>query len=926
MLLFPSKSLVVFLLVMATTAILYSHAHAQNSDNEQSEQLQRLRAGVQSPTAAELGKYGDHTVSLATGTHSIQIPLFTIKGATTELPLTLSYHASGVKVADESGWVGMGWTLSGPGAITRSVAGGPDEVGYLDGDGQRVNAESLASQVPSQDFLEDVHNDFNSATNSTGFDTQPDQYFFNAAGRSGRFVMKDGSPYGYTTPHQNLRIEQMPALSGAGQKWAVTDETGTSYIFDNRESTSEETTLNGTLQSNISVYTSAWRLTAVESVAQEKEITVQYTSEQVTREPSPSFRNVYRPTAADTPPETRTRGGYVCDYVQGGTTETQVVQTLVEAYPDEILSDRHHVRFYTSKKDATGFGPGFHDPDDQFHKLDSLAVFDASGQGRRLQSIQFEYEYKSGRMFLSAIHRVGGDAAGVTNGAKTHTFRYSNLNYPNRRSFAVDHWGYYNQATSNNGLLPDGTPGTGKTGNRDPDYTPSGLLTTVEYPTGGKAEFHYGVHTVNEVSQPNTLVRVDTGMVAANASQSSLTEQLALVAEGHVELEFEFVPDGSSGGSTPIGAFSTITVFPPDGIRTTYTSQSGAQGTEVSGTAGDTVQVDLSLGDDAIDEVVVRYGVYEMTNTTVNDSVEVTGPRIEKIKTYDGMGAARVTTYRYVRNVEGHETSSGRKLGLRESYAKDDGCEVTEVHLSSPVRGLGATAGSPVGYREVRVQTYDASGTTGSTHSYYRFLVEGMSQISGTRYTARLDSMKQLNRAGRLLKKKKITYVTDTDMGYGRIWNKAWTGNVMKESAVDAGGAKYTAITSVPSYYDRVIWRAPKSETVTTYGPSGDAVSTKTVRTYVHDLMGAPMYAQLASTTVTTANGLEKTSTRTYAHLRSEYTDMGPTGTHQLSPVYRQTTYDGNGDAVSRTWSVWRMIMGVEHGFWVPDAEWVWSP
>ncbi len=51
-----------------------------------------------SPTAASLGKYGDIPVSMYTGTPNIDIPLHTLKCGELSLPISLSYHASGVKV------------------------------------------------------------------------------------------------------------------------------------------------------------------------------------------------------------------------------------------------------------------------------------------------------------------------------------------------------------------------------------------------------------------------------------------------------------------------------------------------------------------------------------------------------------------------------------------------------------------------------------------------------------------------------------------------------------------------------------------------------------------------------------------------------------------------------------------------------------
>src|SRR5258708_14817746 len=80
-----------------------------------------------SPNVASLGKFGDYPVSYFTGLPDISIPLFEVKSGSLSIPITLSYHASGIKPTDVAGWVGLGWALSAGGQVSRSVHGKPDE-------------------------------------------------------------------------------------------------------------------------------------------------------------------------------------------------------------------------------------------------------------------------------------------------------------------------------------------------------------------------------------------------------------------------------------------------------------------------------------------------------------------------------------------------------------------------------------------------------------------------------------------------------------------------------------------------------------------------------------------------------------------------------------------------------------------------------
>ena len=80
-----------------------------------------------SPEASLLGRFGDIPVGFYTGTANISIPIYTIKEGDVEIPIELRYHSSGIKVADEATWVGLGWDLSPGGSIIQEVRGKTDE-------------------------------------------------------------------------------------------------------------------------------------------------------------------------------------------------------------------------------------------------------------------------------------------------------------------------------------------------------------------------------------------------------------------------------------------------------------------------------------------------------------------------------------------------------------------------------------------------------------------------------------------------------------------------------------------------------------------------------------------------------------------------------------------------------------------------------
>lgn len=167
-----------------------------------------LPTNILSPEAASLGKYGDMPVSYHTGSPSISIPLHTLKAKGLELPITLNYDASGVKVYDHPSWVGQNWNLSAGGAITRSVQGSPDECPhwfqedlastfypYFESTGKvktLVN-KSLGEIIDQMNSLNGV------------WDMEPDIFNFNFMGITGKFFMGNDGQWKVHSDH-NIQV------------------------------------------------------------------------------------------------------------------------------------------------------------------------------------------------------------------------------------------------------------------------------------------------------------------------------------------------------------------------------------------------------------------------------------------------------------------------------------------------------------------------------------------------------------------------------------------------------------------------------------------------------------------------------------------------------------------------------------------------
>jgi hypothetical protein len=222
-----------------------------------------------SPDAAALGKYGEIPVGTYTGIPQISIPLYQIQSRKLSLPISLSYHAGGVKVEDIASNVGLSWTLNAGGAITRSVRGRPDE----SPDGFFNNSLPADMAFLSNDDLKLI------AENKR--DAEPDEFYFNFGNYSGKLIFtKDGTCY--SIPHNKFRIVPgiVPANGGA-VPWEITAEDGTKYIFGTTEtSTTQSACSSGGGFSSQSFnqlsYVSTWYLTRIQAPQADEYITFSY--------------------------------------------------------------------------------------------------------------------------------------------------------------------------------------------------------------------------------------------------------------------------------------------------------------------------------------------------------------------------------------------------------------------------------------------------------------------------------------------------------------------------------------------------------------------------------------------------------------------------------------------------------------------------
>lgn len=218
------------------------------------------------PQAAEITKFGTHNVNLYTGSISVSIPIGRYTDTDFDLPISLTYNYNGFRPNETVSEVGLGWTLSCGGVITRDVRGFPDEEVGQAGvviDGKWISQDyqphdnipwtqysetsdiffnvlpsnaSSDKAVPTAVVFEVPNN--TDRVDSIFFDATPDVYHFSFMGHSGSFVRRyDGSFAVFDTDGQTTySVEKTSDLASSyiginGYVSEITITTGDGYKY-----------------------------------------------------------------------------------------------------------------------------------------------------------------------------------------------------------------------------------------------------------------------------------------------------------------------------------------------------------------------------------------------------------------------------------------------------------------------------------------------------------------------------------------------------------------------------------------------------------------------------------------------------------------------------------------------------------------------
>jgi len=135
-----------------------------------------------SPTANSLGQYGGVNVGLASGTVNKSIDLYNFVSGSLQVPISINYSSNGLKVNDNGGIIGTGWSANMGGVIRRTVMGEDDE----------RNTTRLPSTFNPYGGDEQTYNYITGMISynvtASVYDGEPDIFSFNFGNYAGKFI------------------------------------------------------------------------------------------------------------------------------------------------------------------------------------------------------------------------------------------------------------------------------------------------------------------------------------------------------------------------------------------------------------------------------------------------------------------------------------------------------------------------------------------------------------------------------------------------------------------------------------------------------------------------------------------------------------------------------------------------------------------
>lgn len=472
-----------------------------NVFSQSSESYQTPNYAPKSPEAAAFLKYGNYPVNLSTGVPNISIPIYTIDVNGFSLPITLDYHASGVKVEQEASWVGLGWNLNFGAQVILNVKDDVDENNSETNNLPNLNSILTYYNSHPYDMMGGpILNE------KLDLSRVKDSYSFSSPTASGEFFINYDTTGNIThfeiLPPDAFKIETISGITSptGGRGFKITDPAGNVYLFGTSE---KSKMLNYGQTFNQGDYLSAWYVDEIRTPNNEV-INFTYDDDGITEERVISQKAdiVKSVTNCNCSSMYYTES----EVIHPITTMANTTYTHIKRIKDITFNGGKSKISFSRTDGREDVKNGYNNYTTKNYSTSKLSYINIEQQDNQqefqfVRGYQFLYSYFNPTATGSNIHltkRLKLDKlVDLIDDYDVYEFKYFSDDLPDKDSYSKDLYGYYNGVTNYNLILPHDitepyavTIGSANR-NVTSGYIKKGILTEIHYPSKGWTKFNY---------------------------------------------------------------------------------------------------------------------------------------------------------------------------------------------------------------------------------------------------------------------------------------------------------------------------------------------------------------------------------------------------------------------------------------------------
>lgn len=410
-----------------------------------------------SPDVTQMLKYVDLPVTHSLGLVDISIPIYTVEGHEMELPISISYHASGIKLDDKAGCLGLGWTLNASGVVGREVKGIPDDAKpqfkiHMADELTRLYDDGTSKHYKAVDGAKEYIKGVVLGNADSYYDMY--RYTYPGGGNGSFMIDKSGNPVMLCSGDDAVGVNLVVgANEGTVKSFQVQDPNGNTYLYDQIEMVHSylRPLLDWTTGGNWNIGAdykvgSSWHLSKITSCNGLDSWTLYYDT------PDAVWENMIEMYSL-----TYLRDGLKIYNVDPSNPMRQdIVSCELDPYFTVGRVNRSEMhRDYYDRKILSRMDCGHCSIEFEYERgynpenpeLESISIYDVNGN--IIRKVEFQIgQFGNGERKLDAVRFIGSDGTVYD----TYEFSYYDQSASMNRN-AQDRFGYYNGKNSNTNLL-----------------------------------------------------------------------------------------------------------------------------------------------------------------------------------------------------------------------------------------------------------------------------------------------------------------------------------------------------------------------------------------------------------------------------------------------------------------------------------------